>query len=378
MKRKATINYIFITICVILCIYLLSGCNTNTEKQIVQGAKDSFQSHRDSNPLLAVPTETGQTSGTDRVNDLVCAEKPSTGGMPGNSMSSLMNGGIYATDGEWDYILLWERSYSDSGFGLYKIDNNNNEFFKLTNGAVFSINLVEDWIYYCKNNEGIFRMKKDGSHQEQIFNGNCSEMVIVGDTILFINGMDGDKLYTADTNGKNLNILINDRTYNIQCDHDSVYYLLYNNGKYILNKSNIANTSNTEKLAEDVMWYTVYDNCIYYIKFNDNYKLYKQEIGKSESKIIYNGINNRFFIEDRKIYFTPAGKNTSIYTMNLDGSNITEYFNGSKYLIPVGEIHCVVRDIVYYEEDSEAGELIRINHDGTITMISEIIDAYKE
>jgi len=221
-------------------------------------------------------------------------------------------------------------------------------------------------------------MKKDGSHQEQIFNGNCSEMVIVGNTILFINGMDGDKLYTADTNGKNLNILINDRTYNIQCDHDSVYYLLYNNGKYILNKSNIANTSNTEKLAEDVMWYTVYDNCIYYIKFNDNYKLYKQEIGKSESKVIYNGINNRFFIEDRKIYFTPAGKNTSIYTMNLDGSNITEYFNGSKYLIPVGEIHCVVRGIVYYEEDSEAGELIRINHDGTITMISEIIDAYKE
>lgn len=43
-----------------------------------------------------------------------------------------------------------------------------------------------------------------------------------------------------------------------------------------------------------------------------------------------------------------------------------------KKLYPVSE--SVLRGTIYYEETSEAGELIRINNDGSITPVSEIID----
>lgn len=156
--------------------------------------------------------------------------------------------GIYKTNGEKtveltndDYILqavfyrgsiyyaLGGRVGKDNivKSGLFKIDSNGKNKIKITDQMVNYINIYDNWIYYsgvsftvkdlgaCEENNGIFRIKTDGSCKTEIYNKQGSYLRLSNGNIYFHNQDDNGRLYKIDTNGKNKKKLNDD---NDSCD----------------------------------------------------------------------------------------------------------------------------------------------------------------
>jgi hypothetical protein len=290
-------------------------------------------------------------------------------------MTSIMNGGYYCTDGEWDYMVLRSIAFYDSA--LYKINTVSEECVQLADHGMIFMNLADDWIYYCVFDEGIFRLKKDGSIKEQLLNGKCRYMLLVGDKIYYIDGSKEDRLYSMDTDGNNAKAFLDMDSYMLQYVDGYLYFTSYT-GTTDLYRVNISNINEVEKIAENVMKYVVYDNSVYFLQYNEAYvyDLNKMNIGEKEPSVLMDNIYVDFFIENNKIYFTKP-ESEIIYTMDLEGNNVTEYFKGDA-MYTVRSIYAVVNDTVYYwiiGEEGGAGSdmLARVNSDGTFTLVSDII-----
>lgn len=394
MEKKSIIK--MIALCFIACL-ILSSCKTNgnsplPNNQIVQPADptptsappegstqkpeagistEPAQQSADPSPTFAPPEGNTPKPEVEITSDV---KKPTTGSMPGNRMSNLMGAGIFASDDKWNYAVLKSAAWQDGS--LYKISTDGAEYIQLTDHLVTHINLVEDWIYYSLFDEGIFRLKKDSSLKEQIYHGPVFSMLIVGETIYFVNNSADFKIYSMDTNGQNVKKVADNRSYELQYENGYLYFNSYDPTMNIY-RLNVSNSQEVEKLAENVEKYTIYENCIYFFKFDER-QLYKKKIGASEPIVILENIDTEFYIENNRIYFTKYEDEYSIYTSDLDGNNVSEYFRADRLSL-VREIHGVVRDTVYYWmardiHGSGDDQLARVKDDGTFTDVRDLID----
>ena len=162
-------------------------------------------------------------------NDMQIGEIPSTGSVPGNTMSNIANSGTMASDGEWHYGSMEALSWYDQS--LYKVSLDSTNYTKLNDNQVNYINIVEEWLYFCalRNYEsyGIVRIKKDGTQTEKIFSGKACDMVIVGESIYFSNGSDNYRLYSMDTEGSNLELFLDMSIYKLQYSDSKLFFLSY-------------------------------------------------------------------------------------------------------------------------------------------------------
>jgi hypothetical protein len=382
MSKKVW-RYICIVLCTAIIICFVIACtqkdggtmmsNNNTSQAPANTMVPSENDYVNDPTQSSSSQESDNPKATDEPTEEV--SKPSTGGFPGNSMTSIMNGGYYCTDGEWDYMVLRSIAFYDSA--LYKINTVSEECVQLADHGMIFMNLADDWIYYCVFDEGIFRLKKDGSIKEQLLNGKCRYMLLVGDKIYYIDGSKEDRLYSMDTDGNNAKAFLDMDSYMLQYVDGYLYFTSYT-GTTDLYRVNISNINEVEKIAENVMKYVVYDNSVYFLQYNEAYvyDLNKMNIGEKEPSVLMDNIYVDFFIENNKIYFTKP-ESEIIYTMDLEGNNVTEYFKGDA-MYTVRSIYAVVNDTVYYwiiGEEGGAGSdmLARVNSDGTFTLVSDII-----
>lgn len=241
----------------------------------------------------------------------------------GNSVENSNNGGYGVTDDEYLYLI----EYQDS---LAKINTatDEKEFILEYNSDDWlgNINLVNDWLYYTKN-ESLNRIRTDGTEEQIIYNlGFLSDIHIVNEWIYFINGDDNSTIYRMNLEGGELERLLDVQTEDLAVYDDfllvSYYTDNYNNR---LDRVEL-DGSNRETIFEGYANQMVYwDDYFYYI--GEDLTLYRTKAeGDSDHEQLINQVVRTYTLTDEGIVFVLASfsdyhESNGIYLSELDGTD---------------------------------------------------------
>ena len=308
---------------------------------------------------------TNSTTEQAKINDVL----PSSGDLPGNTMSNIANGGNVASDRAYEYI-----RYSDDNC-LYRLNIANSEAQKIINKGACYINIVGDWIYYIERLEdepyygGIFKIKKDGSSNQELLAGSYRYLIVNKDTVYFLDKNAGYKIFSMKTDGSNLRCIYNDACDQMLFDNGFLYFKHYPD-MYSLSMND---TSAPPKIVENVDSFVVYNNMMFYTKRDNVNQLIKQVVGEDEKTVLVDNLVPPYNISNERIYFMKQAEGL-IYSMDLDGESINPIPNSSDS----NKISAVVEEYIYYWVDDEAPVLMRIKVDGSSNVRVEdlIANAY--
>ena len=295
----------------------------------------------------------------------------------GETNGNLCLGGEAAYDGTYEYY--WFGTPDETVGYLVKSKPDFTEKTILSKDRPSFINIKNDWIYYIKvsNLNGmvgqICKIKKDGSGRQLLFSGESSSMIIVGETIYFINCQDGYRVYSMNTSGEKItkyNIVNCDGLqymngfffYSLSQDNDNLSTNVY--------KTRYLGKESVTKVVEIDGYFIAYANKIF---FKDKNILYSCDInGKNKTKLFNIKINN-FNISNNEIYCFVPDKNreetygNQIYRISLDGKKVERITNDENKNIRIS-ISCIVGDYIYYMADygESVYELRKIKKDGSM------------
>jgi hypothetical protein len=269
----------------------------------------------------------------------------------GKITGSPHNSGI-AGVGDWVYF----RNANDND-KLYKMMNDGTKKTKICDDKAYSINIVNEYIYYTNGWEGnIFRIKTDGSGRTQLnkedssavkvaggwiyyqhpwgynrdmkkmkldgsdvrtvtSDGYCAIYCIAGDWIYYFGGLGELSKVKTDGSGKQVALRINYIYLNIEGEW--VYFTNIDRNRNIcrinLNGSNFSEINNEESSSINV-----FNGWIYYSNQDDGDKLYKIKTdGSQKTKLADDQIKGIEIAADW-IYY---GSQNKLYRAMLDGSN---------------------------------------------------------
>lgn len=125
----------------------------------------------------------------------------------GNTPGNLNSGGI-VQEGDWIYF----SNYPDEDESLYRMRTDGSDTMLFSaQGKYRLINISGNWIYFTLSDEnGIFRMKMDGTHREKITDLQANRISIIPDWIYFSNYTESDDmqhLYRVNPNGNGLELV---------------------------------------------------------------------------------------------------------------------------------------------------------------------------
>lgn len=302
-------------------------------------------------------------------------------GTPGNTPGNIYHWGIAATDGEWEYF--WPDSQNSSNEGLCKMRLDGTYFEVLSDEDLLYINVVGDWIYYVIVNSSsiskIYKVRKDGTDKQEICEEGSSDMTVVGDWIYFINLSKGGRIYRVKTDGSELTPLSELKVYDLQYENGWLYYLVKTgDDEFVLYKRKgiigaepimimdgfIMNEDYGGRYDE----YIVNKGWIYYT--NDNHLYRIKDNGTNKTKLLEQPVRN-FNIANDTIYWFSKDRTKNkagfeigreAFKMNLDGSGIAKI----PYDDSGVEISSVVGEYIYYWKDNaEYYVIARMKNDGT-------------
>lgn len=145
----------------------------------------------------------------------------------------------------------------------------------------YTLNVDNGWIYFYDTDsageEGIFRMKYDGSDLEKIFDGRADYMIVDSDWIYFQNQKDHKYLYKMKLDGTDVQLIIDSSVQDMYVNDNWIYY-----------------------------------NC-------ESQDLYKVRTDGTDNQLIYEGCARDLHILGDWIYFRVS-PDTSLYRMKLDGT----------------------------------------------------------
>lgn len=213
-----------------------------------------------------------------------------------------------------------------------KLDGTDNQY--LRNGSVdtpkiYSAYLKAGWIYFnSAGSDKIYRMKTDGSCQEEITSGGFYIIYQpIGDWI-YCNSISNKNLYKMHLDGTELTQLTTfpeggEGIYNIQAVDDTIYYLreAYQNNKnsWLLYKMKNDGTNNTLIYDNNMRYFTIQDKFIYFLC---GQSIYKMNLGGTNVKKLYDYAYGTIIVSGKWIYATPiTSKNYQIFRLKTDGSS---------------------------------------------------------
>jgi len=307
----------------------------------------------------------------------------------GNTDGNLKNLGIAAEQGDWIYYVT--ASYEDDGDvgSLKRIrkDGTGRETIAEFDFVPFSLNVIDDWIYFCCHSfdSGIYKMCTDGSHLTKLTDKSGIYLSVINDWVYFLEYDGGDQpdgLYKMKTDGSELTKLFDGYPYSPCIAGDWIYYLEWIHSQDIrtphLCKIKTDGSQRTI-LGEDVWvdanrggWVIARDAIIsgdwlYYISFEneDEEWLCKIRTDGSDKKIITTvGCAEWFNVFGEWIYYTDCDETDwyessyYLYKIRTDGSGRTKILEEECQSINV------VGDWIYYVSE-DGFEFYRIRTDGT-------------
>ncbi len=284
----------------------------------------------------------------------------------GNSTGNLKNDGLAAIQGNWIY-------YSGND-GIYKMKKDGSGIKKICDDKAEYINIKGDWIYYRKsyyNNNSLYKVKTNGKNRTSLLNGvtNTGKWSIlfnlsIIDERIYFHTMDEDiswrlrLLLFGESSCSKFNmpnittIMIDDDIIAGEADRGADIYIIYMSGSPILSlrKNVFNNIHGYWKLID------IYDDWLYFTINSSLYKITKD--GNTVVKIVEDDYFRYANISDGWMYFANSDDGDTIYRMNMDSLEEMKIVNDAAENINV------TGDWIFYE-CAEDNQLYRIRTDGS-------------
>ena len=215
-----------------------------------------------------------------------------------------------------------EAAIDDLLFRTKTLDKTSSE-----NNAQNQFNVVKqgDWLYfYDYKQNGIFKMKGDGSSKQRLTRGWARYINVVGDAIYFVDESYG-KIRKAKTDGSE-NVIL----------------------PLVLPEAGYKNIGDL----------TIFNNRLY---FTYSAGLYTADLDGSNCKGIYGlGVIRQFVIRNNQIYYVNMSANDEIFRENLDGTSFTQITNTPSYVINIAG------NWIYYTNDNDGRRIYRASIEGDL------------
>ncbi|WP_051621016.1 DUF5050 domain-containing protein [Paenibacillus sp. UNC451MF] len=272
-----------------------------------------------------------------------------------NSFFNVTNGGLVAVQGDWIYM-------NPDGKKLVKVNKNGGEEIKLTGDNARSINVVGEWLYYAVANDGIYKIKTDGTQRSQIVDApHALNTIWVKDNSIYyvhqlfqvregtMGGNDRHNgIYKINIDGTGDQLLVSGKiNYYMALNGNKIYYLMEGEATNNLYAMNL-DGSEQVRLQADVSRMTVIDGWIYMVQ-NNSYQLNKMSLDDSVVIPVYTAEKNIIALSYRDgwIYLVRGSFGiqgaATIERIRVDGSDfekLTEarawslYFAGKTLYFP--------------------------------------------
>jgi hypothetical protein len=293
--------------------------------------------------------------------------EPTKNVMVDTQVGNIANYGIAAKNGEWIYFSSMEE-------GLCKMkEDGSSKTLILPDKSITYINIVDDYIYYTSltNGSKLYRIKTDGTGIRMLSENGVSDVHVVDKWIYFINEGEGEyKICKMKTNGSELSEISSRSVSALFFVDDTIYYRQreYDGklNKYRLCRMNSDGTNKTKILDEDIRYFRISGDWIYYVD-KDNYNIYKVRLDGSEKTKINADKSSYINVVGEWIYYVNYGDthNHALYKIKTDGSSRT------KVLEETGlNMHYlnIIDDWIYYVKVDFLGATYRVNIDGSENM----------
>lgn len=238
----------------------------------------------------------------------------------GNSTGNIANYGSVAQQGDWIFY-----SYRDDG--LFKIKNDGSAKQKLLDGNVNELNVLGEWVYFVLSEPvdekykrmGIYRIKTDGTQQQKISDDAGICVNIVDGWIYYINEDDLSSFYKMRLDGS-LRQKVHPHAMKFLTVVDGWAYFENGSEHYDLYKMKV-DGNELHKLSEgNADYINVVDGWIYYASNEPDFGLYKITINGTGKQKMYDGVVSHINVKDGWIYFSH---DETIYKLRTDGSDLT-------------------------------------------------------
>lgn len=203
--------------------------------------------------------------------------------------------------------------------GIVKVKGNKE--YQITNETAYSMQVVDDYIYYLTKGESnkllIKKVKTNGDKlsTEKEIQTSISKFFVVDNAIYYVN-QSGISKIMCDT--KEENLICQDKVEDFAVDNNTIYYT---DDFGYLYSMNLGGTDKKTILNDEITEFQVCDGWIYYYKQSENY-LSKINIDGSENDTVTDKVNSYIFnIYKGKIYFYDSEK-SNISCIGTNGKNL--------------------------------------------------------
>lgn len=235
----------------------------------------------------------------------------------GTNKMKLLDNNIYDfhIDNSGIYYLTLKSDLTIEGYYKINLDGTNRQILinDLVSDSSFSSEVYKDYIYYHQE-DGMYRVKKDGTDKKKIINQSIQEFKIIDDHIYYKSKGD---LYSAVCDGGEQEKIIEDSGLSFTKYKDNIFYLKYDKEYSVLFKYNLASKQSEQVTSMKFPnTYTLFvkekDNnlllsCSVGIGFNAVTSYYLLDMDTNKVRTIQdkmkNGYINNVFINDDNLYY---------------------------------------------------------------------------
>lgn len=346
-----------------------------TDKQLVNNLIEYFN-NRHSLEEGQIISELEKSMVDDLIKYFENKRKEDIKAVNNNSPNNMINKGLAAKQGEWIYYSSRPGTLNPED-GLWKMKEDGSHKVKLDNGRISYINVIDDWIYYVKEdsiyeNSSIQKIKIDGSEKKTLvgihpisksfrymslyyandgfyytifplgeiykvrldgkvdrdyshYKVSNIETAFVDNNAYYtpsnINPQEGNPIFRFNLDTGKLTKMNNDRSNHINIMGDYIYYSNVADKNKIYRIKNIENTNEIErkKITDDAAWeINCYNGWIYYSNLSDSGNIYKiKPDGTGKVKLTNIGAYNLNIVGDW-IYFWSG----AMHRVKTDGSKL--------------------------------------------------------
>lgn len=199
--------------------------------------------------------------------------------------------------------------------GIVQAKNDYTEQKVLVQEQAFSLNKLSEEIYYINKDNIIKKVNIRTKESSVISQDKASKIIVLQDSIYYI-GKEDEKLYKTSILGKDTKNIINDKVINFGVTNNKILYATSQE----LNMLDL-NSNQVQKLNEYSENFSLYENCILFIK---DKALYKSTIDmKHKQKIVDDAVT--FTANKEWVYYINTNKELRLIT--LSGDNNSEVGN---------------------------------------------------
>lgn len=270
----------------------------------------------------------------------------------GNSLGNIANYGFVAKQGDWIYF-----SSSDAG-KLYKMKTDGTNSIKLSDDAVWELNVTGEWIYYSipefPEPGPLYKIKIDGTGKTKLTDDYVHLVNILDGRIYYYN-TDDLKIYKINTDGKEKVIIADEASDGYSIEGGWIYFRDLNSNIF---KMKIDGTEKSKIINDQVEKFIIYKDWIYYTNILDNRRIYKINIDGTGRGKVNDDVTYDLNVAEGWIFYSNYSDTAKgeLYKIKLDGTE--------KLKLSTQEVSSIniIDKWVYYLADQQ---LYRIKMDGT-------------